>query len=588
MTLISLGGCLTPVFPQVVMNQEDSASLLASLAQNPADWDLRLRAAAALSAEGRDSDALALLKQPVEAPISLVDSRRLQEEVNRLEEAGVEPSPEAPLPVAPADDAAAPAVAVALADDTDDGEPVYAAAVAEDDQDLVEHEGEMGYWQEGEHGRHFIVSEGGAVKPHEKESDAGAKVSALTTAVLIHVALAVLLGFAVIAMPRPPVPQVTATLSQEDTDQNVEQQTVRRVSRSVSSSSAPTSFVVSSVAASPVSIPEFEGERQNFDVTLGAVGANIGTGMSFAAEEEESMVNFFGIKSKGSRIVLVIEAARFMLTDSKGGIPAYDKVKADIEKMLGGLNKTTAFNIVLFEGKKIASFKEELVAASPSNVRQAIEWIEPINKVYEEIGIREGYTTAPIQEGIDPIPVSDLSHYIKALQRTLEMDVNTVFLLTSGWVHLHKPMDERELEKYYREQKWGEKEEEAWVAAVKRAQAWLDKENAARRSKGVPQRVIRDWHELVRELEPGIRRKPSPGYTMEEVEDQVKNAKDFYYRQANKKKPEINIVWFIGEDEEPSITVDTHFKSVTRRDGGEMRILEGLEGLENVTGDPGN
>ena len=67
-----------------------------------------------------------------------------------------------------------------------------------------------------------------------------------------------------------------------------------------------------------------------------------------------------------------------------------------------------------------------------------------------------------------------------------------------------------------------------------------------------------------------------------------KPTKDFYYRQANKKKPELNIVWFIGEDEEPGITVDTHFKNLTRRDGGEMRILEGLEGLTNVTGEPGN
>ena len=217
--------------------------------------------------------------------------------------------------------------------------------------------------------------------------------------------------------------------------------------------------------------------------------------------------------------------------------------------------------------------------------RGAVEWLDPVNKVYEEIGIRADYTTAPIQEGVDPIPVDDLNHYIKALQRSLEMDVNTVFLLTSGWVHLHKPLDERELEKFYRDYKWTEKDEAAWVEAVKRAQAWLDKENAARRSKGVPQRVIRDWHEIVAELEPNLRRKPGPGYTMEEVEEQVQSAKEIYYRNANKKKPEINIVWFIGEDEEPSVTVDTHFKNITRRDGGKTRVLQGLAALKNVTGD---
>ncbi len=557
------------------MNENQSARELASLALNPNDWGIRIRAAEALAAEGRESEALSLLKQSIEAPISLIDSRRVHELTQQLEAAGADGTVPVPVVVDGGDDEPVVAVAVA-ADDEDDGEPVYAAAAA----DGAEFVG-----GEGEDHRVFLVADGEAVKPHEKDSDASAKLSALTTAIAVHVVIAVLLSLAVIAMPRPPVPQVTATLSQNDTDQNVEEVKVQRVSRSVSSSSAQASFVVSSVAASPVSIPEFDGERQNFDVTLGAIGANIGTGMSFEGGEEESMVNFFGIKSSGSRIVLVIEAARFMLTDSKGGIPAYDKVKADIEKMLAGLNKTTAFNIVVFEGKKIASFREELVAASPSNVRQAVEWLDPINKVYEEIGIRADYTTAPIQEGVEPIPVDDLSHYIKALQRTLEMDVNTVFLLTSGWVHLHKPLDERELEKFYRDYKWTEKDEAAWVEAVKRAQAWLDKENAARRSKGVPQRVIRDWHEIVAELEPGLRRKPGPGYSMEEVEEQVQSAKELYYRAANKKKPEVNVVWFIGEDEEPSITVDTHFKNLTRRDGGKMRILEGLAGLTNVTGD---
>ncbi|MCB1076779.1 MAG: hypothetical protein KDM64_03025 [Verrucomicrobiae bacterium] len=581
----------------------DSSSLLAALVQNPGNWKLRIQAAEALISEGKSGDALKLLKQSVDAPISLVDSRRLLELTQKLE-ASVEAEPEAVAlsgaDLDEEDDVPALAVAVVAEDDEEEETvaPVAAVAVPDSSPAILSpaavaisavgegspesHEGD-----DSHEGRSFIVLEGEAIRPHEKESDAAAKISAISTALLVHVVLALLLSLAVIAMPRPNPPQVTATISQPDKDTQIDDVKVKKITRAVSSStSASPSFVVSAVAASPVAVPEFDGAEQKFDVTLGAVGGNIGVGMSFEAGEEESMVNFFGIKSKGSRIVFVIEAARFMLTDSKGGIPAYDKVKEDIEKMLAGLNKTTAFNIVLFEGKKIASYKDELVAASPSNVRQAVEWLMPINQVYEELGIRTEYTTAPIKEGVEPIPVDDLVHYTKALQRALEMDVNTVFLLTSGWVHFHKPLEGRELEKFYRDYKWTEKDEEIWVAAVKRAQAWLDKENAARRAKGVPQRVIRDWHEIVAELEPNVRRKPGPGYTMEEVEEQVKNAKDLYYRVANKKKPEINIVWFIGDDEEPSITVDTHFKNVTRRDGGELRVLKGLAGLKNVTGNP--
>jgi hypothetical protein len=188
---------------------------------------------------------------------------------------------------------------------------------------------------------------------------------------------------------------------------------------------------------------------------------------------------------------------------------------------------------------------------------------------------------------VEPIPIDDLIHYVKAVQRAMEMDINTAFLLTSGWIHHHKPLDERELAKFYKDHRWGEKEEEEWLEAVKKAREWLDKENAARRAKGVPQRVIRDWHELVRELMPSVRRKPGPGYLKEEVEDQLKNAARVYYRNRNKDKPKINIVWFIGEDEEPSIEWDTHFKNIARDSRGKTRILEGLEGLKNVTSGPG-
>jgi len=275
-----------------------------------------------------------------------------------------------------------------------------------------------------------------------------------------------------------------------------------------------------------------------------------------------------------------------MLTDRKGGIPAFTKVKDEIAQMMAGMNRQTAFNIVIFEGKKIATFQDELVAATPSNVRQAIEWFDPINKEFEKIGIREGFSSKPVQSGIEPIPVNDLVHYIKAMQRALEMDVNTMFVLTSGWIHHGKPMEKREYEKWMRKKGWGKREEEAWVEALAKAKVWLTKENATRVKKGVPQRVIRDWHEIVAEILPNVRRKPGPGYEMEEVEDQIKNSVSMHYKAKGKTRPKINMVWFIGSDEDPSMTVQNHFDSITKRNRGKVKVLVGMEGLKNVTGGP--
>ncbi|MCB1236184.1 MAG: tetratricopeptide repeat protein [Verrucomicrobiae bacterium] len=572
----------------------DISTLSASLDRDPGNWDIRLQLADALIAGRQPDEALAVLRTNPLSPITPEQSKRARQLIAELDPNSTAARAESAPQAEATGDVSAPGA---------DSAPVMLARIVEDDDEAdastvasvmaLDVETEPGYeaagYADDEHADHrsFIVAEGYAIPPAEKESDAAQKVSAISLALLIHAAVFLILGFVVISMPRPNPPQVVATLSQPDTDDVVEQVTINKAVRSASSASAKPSFVITAQGLSEVSAPEFDAAATTFDVTMGSFTADIGMGMSFEEGEMESNVNFFGIKSKGSRIVLLIEAARFMLTDDKGGIPAYDKVKEDIGKMLGGLNKLTAFNVVLFEGKKIATFQDQLVPASPSNVRKAIEWIHPINLKYEELGIREDYTSQPLQEGVEPIPVDDLSHYIKALQRSLEMDVNTVFLLTSGWVHIHKPLDERELEKFYRDYKWGEKEEAAWIDAVKKAQAWLDKENAARRAKGVPQRVIRDWHEIVREILPNVRRKPGPGYTMEEVEDQVKNAVNTYYRAANKPKPEVNLVWFVGEDEEPSITLQSHFENLARKNRGKMRLLEGLAGLTNVTDGPG-
>jgi hypothetical protein len=73
---------------------------------------------------------------------------------------------------------------------------------------------------------------------------------------------------------------------------------------------------------------------------------------------------------------------------------------------------------------------------------------------------------------------------------------------------------------------------------------------------------------------------------MEEVEDQVKNSVSLYYRGKGKPRPKINVVWFIGSDEEPSTTVQNHFDNITKRNRGKSRVLVGMDGLKNVTGGP--
>ncbi|MEI2671025.1 MAG: hypothetical protein V9G13_07825 [Marmoricola sp.] len=60
-------------------------------------------------------------------------------------------------------------------------------------------------------------------------------------------------------------------------------------------------------------------------------------------------MNFFGIKSKGRRVAFLIDAERYMLTDPRGGYPAYEIVKNEIAGMIGKLGLDTFFNVILYE-----------------------------------------------------------------------------------------------------------------------------------------------------------------------------------------------------------------------------------------------
>lgn len=550
--------------------------LAASTEADPDDWDARLNLAQAYKELGMTDEALTALRGNPLAPMTMGQSRLVKELRSELDPDG---KVDMSGPVHP--------VSGTIMQDPVQGEE----HVDEEVLQVVEvvEEGSYSEPVAGHQGERSIVLAGevdpNAIKPHDKESDATQKVSALTVAILAHVGVALILGFVVMALPPPNPPQIVATAYTPEADEEIEQVKMQQITKATaaSASSKPT-FAISSMASSPIAIPEFD-ESQNVDVTLGVSAHEVGTGMSFdKGKEATSDVNFFGIRSSGSRMVFIIEASRYMLTDRKGGIPAYNKVKDEIAQMLAGLNRQTAFNLIIYDGKKIATFQDELVAATPSNIRQAIEWFAPINKDFEKIGLRDGYSSQPIQSGIDPIPVDDLVHYIKASQRALEMDVNTIFLLSNGWGWHRKTMEQREYEKWMRKQKWGEKEEAEWALNVKKARDWLNKENAARLKKNIPRRVVTSLNEIVSEILPGVRHKPGPSYSMEEVEDQMKNAVSAYYRAKKKPRPKFNVVWFVGEDENPSASIEAHLEQQTKRNRGKLKVLKGMAGLTNVTG----
>ncbi len=436
---------------------------------------------------------------------------------------------------------------------------------------------------------------------------AAEKVSALTLALVVHLVVIVSAAFVAIAKNRPKPPELIVSVVHE---KEVELQTTRlnkTEEKRLSAAAAQSVSLVSTLGASTIKIPEME-PTDNTDVTSLVTGIETtGVGLSFmGARDVRSDVNFFGISGGGDRVVFVIDATKPMLIDEKGGMFAYDKVKNEIAAMLNELRRGTFFNILLYEGKRVVAFREKPVAGLPSNRRKAIEWLDPLNRDYESLGLRNGYSEGQIEltdTEVEPIQTQDLAHYTKCIQKALEWQASAVFCISSGYGQMGQSPTPEMIEKYKDTPRTpgtpgtiSAAERKAWNDAQAKAREWLQKENDARREKGLPPKVVLNFNDLVKQVTgqsppratggtPASGGMPRlPNHTPEDIEKHVRNLVDKYYDDEGREKPSIHMVLFLGEKEDIGQYED-HFKNLTRKNRGKLKALRGLAELKDVTGD---
>ncbi len=312
-------------------------------------------------------------------------------------------------------------------------------------------------------------------------------------------------------------------------------------------------------------------------------------------------MSFFGISGSGKKIVFIIDATPSMLVDEKGGMDAYDNVKTEVGSMLVNLNRNTQFNILLYDGKKIVCFQDELVPGLPSNLRLAIEWLNPLNREYEALGLGPDYSPSLAVSDFDnhEIQAVDTAHYTKAVQKAMEWQANAIFCIASGWEDMRRSPTPEMREKMANKPSPAatapsvdESEVEAWRAAVEKTRQWLAKENAAREAKGISPKVVTNFAQLVREVtgarpptggNNSSREMRLPNVTPEEVVTHVGKLVNHHYKAAGLDDPALHMVLFLGENE--AITnYEKHFQSLTQRNHGKLKILRGLAALQNLTG----
>lgn len=344
---------------------------------------------------------------------------------------------------------------------------------------------------------------------------------------------------------------------------------------------------------------------------MGGARGTIGMGLS--------NVNVFGLKSKGEKILFVIDANRSMLFDEKGGINSYKVIKDEIADLVGNLSAGTLFNVMLVDREHYKLFKPRLVSTGASTTIELVKWLAPVNSSINSAGLRaaEGHemtmTVKTELEGLEQLSQGlnkgiNFSMSTLALdQMVLEMQVDAIFQILGnhkGYSRIRKNLTstqwsawKQEVLKVENQIKDNPKLQEGITArnndrarlkiAVKDE---LAKQNEQRASKGLPPRVVSDDLESamktlnLRFSTPEPMRTPNPPYSWaetSEVENYFKSLKKKLFTDAGTPVTSMNIILFLAENENFSEEKEDSVDDFVRDFNGKMKIIRGLAEIKS-------
>lgn len=475
---------------------------------------------------------------------------------------------------------------------------------AKSDTPRIRWEAAIDRWDNYDGGLNLV--DGGRDLLPERDTLAPERISSIGVAAMFHVILFFAIGLAVIDSPRQKPPQLVVSVVHEKPLDIITPRMVRPSLEIAPSAAAASAInVITSIDDSSFSVPDLDVTTNTIVNSMLPGIQPLGQGKSFSTDATKaSDVNFFGISGSGNKIVFVIDATRQMLVDEKGGMTAFDNVKDEVGVMLTTFNRNTHFNILLYEGKRLIPFREELVPGLPSNVRLALEWLDPLNTDYDRLGLpREfgGSLAVSDHEKLE-LQAADVAHYTKAIQKAMEWGAASVFCIASGYGEMRRSLTP-EMKKELMENpptpgtpgEIDKGEAKRWNDAVVKTRAWLAKENAARREKGVSPKVVVNFNQLVRDrtgATPPRRRGGTPAsggampnlppITSKDIEEHIETLVKLEYKEAGLDEPSVHMVVFLGEDERIRDAED-HFRRLTRQNAGKLKILRGLSSLNDVT-----
>lgn len=318
--------------------------------------------------------------------------------------------------------------------------------------------------------------------------------------------------------------------------------------RSVNSIAAPEIQVDMAGFAPGVSVGDGNGDSMSNVGGLSTGGLRMGA----------SAVDFFGIKSNGERVVIILDIAGSMLEQERGDIDGYHRVKERLKEIVESMNSGTLFNVMAYS-RGLDVMSPNLVLANAENRERALRFIDPYWKANNGRLVpsakRSVYLKNYKPNFVEIEPEVGSSRMDMALLASFEQKADAIFLITDGTPYIWRKFTDDERKDYEKRlADWEKRKKRAGKSALEKfeihkakeiaaEQKRRDKENAERAKRGLDKRI---WEDMVIRIRPPWGFAPASRHFVkgDEFVDWAASAAERVYGKGRNALPELNIVGY--------------------------------------------
>ena len=161
-----------------------------------------------------------------------------------------------------------------------------------------------------------------------------------------------------------------------------------------------------------------------------------------------SAVDFFGIKFKVERFVIVLDIVRSMFGSARLDILGVIRVKEKLAEVVDVLSSATLFNVMVFAGG-LDVMSETFILANNENKRRATDFIDPYWKAnggfFASDAKQDPFLKNYTPSVYDVTPKGGSFRMDMALLASIEQGADAIFMITDDTPNIDRDLNGKEL-----------------------------------------------------------------------------------------------------------------------------------------------